>query len=370
MSSLKIIHTADLHLDTPFEGLPEEKIKIRRAGQRELLTRLVTLAFSERADLVLLSGDLLDSGNVYGETARLLERTLNSMPCPVVISPGNHDYYGEASPYISIPDSERVRIFRDEKIERADFPKLGVSVFGAGFTGRAAADLLRGFSAEREDGIINLMCIHGEVSDNGRYNPVTQQDIALSGMDYIAFGHIHSASGLKKSGNTYYSWPGCPEGRGFDETGDKRVNVIEIDRESRSVSLRYADISRYRYTNLAVDISGEDPLLAVHRLLPDDTERDIYRIKLTGETEEGVDIRRLYSNLEGMFFHLEISDCTKLKTDVWERAGEDTLRGLFLKKLKERYDASKTPEERELIERAARHGLNALEGRRETEIDY
>ena len=56
MSKLKILHSADLHLDSPFEGLTAGKAAIRRGEQRQLLSALSGLARDEKADIVLLSG--------------------------------------------------------------------------------------------------------------------------------------------------------------------------------------------------------------------------------------------------------------------------------------------------------------------------
>ena len=61
MSALKILHAADLHLDSPFEALSANKAALRRAEQRELLSRLAELAVKEKVQLVLLAGDLMDS---------------------------------------------------------------------------------------------------------------------------------------------------------------------------------------------------------------------------------------------------------------------------------------------------------------------
>ena len=68
MSKMKILHAADLHLDSPFEGLPAAKAAQRRQEQRELLKKIAHTAEAERAELVLLSGDLLDSDSAYMET--------------------------------------------------------------------------------------------------------------------------------------------------------------------------------------------------------------------------------------------------------------------------------------------------------------
>ena len=58
---IRILHAADLHLDSPFEGLPEEKAALRRAEQRELLRELAQLRAESGAQLVLLPGDIFDS---------------------------------------------------------------------------------------------------------------------------------------------------------------------------------------------------------------------------------------------------------------------------------------------------------------------
>ena len=73
---LKILHAADLHLDSPFEALPGGKAAIRRAEQRRRLGALAELAAAEDVDLVLLSGDLLDSNISYFETGEELIRCL------------------------------------------------------------------------------------------------------------------------------------------------------------------------------------------------------------------------------------------------------------------------------------------------------
>ena len=124
-------------------------------------------------------------------------------------------------------------------------------------------------------------------------------------------------------------------------------------------------IASRRYEEMKVDVTGSDPLLAVHTQLPDETVSDIYRIVLTGETEQSPDMNRLYAALSELFFELQLRDETRLRRSVWERAGEDTLRGLFLMKLKKRYDAAGTEEQRLAIEQAARWGLAALDNREE-----
>ena len=362
MSKLKILHAADYHLDTPFEGLPEEKTKLRRTEQRMLLSSLAELARNERVDLILLPGDLVDGERVFYETEKAMSAAFGSVACPVVIAPGNHDCYTPKSIYSRTRLPDNVFVFGKNEIECFEFDDLGVRVFGAAFTDKTSKPLLEGFHAERYPGTINLLCLHGEIGvRDSRYCPVTTKQLEESGIDYAAFGHIHKGSGLRKAGETYYSWPGCPEGRGFDETGERFVSIVEIDRESYDVSLTNVSIARRKYEILEADISSTEPILAIHSILPDDTQRDIYRIVLKGETDCTPDIAMLQNSLEGLFFHLQILDETTLAVDIWEKAGNDTLRGIFLAKLKAMHDAAADEEERSIVEQAARWGLAALD---------
>ena len=367
MRTIKIIHSADLHLDSPFEGLSAAKAAVRRAEQRLLLQALADLTAQENADLVLLSGDLLDSSTTFQETGEELIRSLGCIPAPVFIAPGNHDFYSSRSPYARLKLPDNVHIFTENAITYLSVPSADARVYGAAFLDRFSLPLLRGFHAERKPGVYNILCLHGEYCNPASsYDPISDEDLAASGMDYAALGHIHEASGLRKTGATWFSWPGCPEGRGFDETGEKTVNIIELTGDS--CVLRTASIASRCYRTLSLDVSSVDPLLAIHTTLPDDTVRDIYRITLTGDTVEPPDLRKLYQNLEEMFFSLQLRDETRLRKSVWDAAGEDTLRGIFLAKLRSRYEAAMDEEQRTQIEQAARWGLAALDNAEEVMI--
>ncbi len=69
---IRILHAADLHLDSPFDALSEEKAALRRREQRSLLRSLAEIRAEKRADIVLLSGDLFDSDSSWAETEELL----------------------------------------------------------------------------------------------------------------------------------------------------------------------------------------------------------------------------------------------------------------------------------------------------------
>lgn len=363
MSTVKLLHAADLHLDSPFDGLPEAKAAQRRIEQRELLGAIADLARDNEVDLVLLAGDLLDSDSAYGETAEELVRVLAGINAEVIISPGNHDWYSNRSPYNRLHFTSNVHIFTKNVIECIGMPEIGARVYGAAFTDKYSAGLLRGFSVEKKPNTVDIMCIHGELGKTSQYNPISEDEIAASKLDYIALGHIHQASGLKKAGNTYYSWPGCPEGRGFDELGEKFVNLVTLaDGECR---MSPVSISRRKYEILTIHVGDDDVLQTIENNLPENTKNDVYRIILRGETDSAPNIAALKAELEDRFFSLQLRDETVLRRDIWEKAGEDSLRGLFLQKLKAMLDRAGDENEKEKIVQAARWGLAALDRREE-----
>ncbi|MBR2481704.1 MAG: DNA repair exonuclease, partial [Oscillospiraceae bacterium] len=187
-------------------------------------------------------------------------------------------------------------------------------------------------------------------------------EIAATGLDYLALGHIHQQSAVQKAGQTHWAYPGCPEGRGFDELGEKGVLAGEIGKGS--AELRFMPLARRKYEILTVDVTDREAEEAVRQALPASAAMDIIRVRLVGETEEkGVDLYRLQERLGGLCYALELRDETTVRLDLAAAAGEESLRGLFLRRMREKIADAETDEEKRIAEDALRMGLAALSGR-------
>lgn len=353
MRELKILCTSDWHLDSPFEGLSASKARLRRDEQAELLEELVQLADRERVDIVLFSGDILSSRCSYYETGETLVRALRGIRVPVFISPGESDFYTARCPYAGLRLPDSVHVFSKSEIECVELAEIGARVFGGAYT-ESAVPSLDSFFAGRYDGFSNILCLYGEYG------------LEMSGIDFASLGGRHAASGLKKVGDTWYSYPGSPQGRGFDECGERSVSIITLD--DKSCSIHQHCIASRQYKTLEVDVTGKEPLIALHTSVPDDTLSDIYRIVLTGECAAAPDLNALRASLAELFFDIELIDRTHLPQSVWDKAQENSLRGVFLRKLREKYDSTDNDGEKEKIERAARWGLSALDNGNEVAV--
>ena len=355
--SIKILHTADLHMDSPFETLGADLAAARRGEQREMLGRVADLVNSGGVELVLCSGDLLDSASSYYETAQALIAAFSDMRAEVFIAPGNHDYYCAKSPYSYLDFSPNVHIFKSSQMESVELPRLGCRVYGAAFTSTSSRPLLTGFRAE-DDGFINIMAMHGDIAGD-IYNKITPQEIAASGLDYLALGHIHAFSGIKKSGGTTYAYPGCPLGRGFDETGRRGVITGEVSKGG--ADLRFTPLGGREYRIVEIDLTGKsDVISAICDGTTQEDKQSICRVLLRGEYEGGFDCDAVVSALIRVFYHVSVKNETRPRRDLWKGAGEDTLRGLFLSEMRSQYDAA-GEDMKEQITLAVRYGLAALD---------
>ena len=356
---LRFLHAADFHLDSPFAALGGEKAALRRQEQRRQLRELADLA--KGTDLVLLAGDLLDSARAYGETREAMEEFFSALKMPVFIAPGNHDYYTPQCPYDRMCLPENIHLFTRGEPEAVSLPELDCTVWGAAFRSDRSGPLLRGFRAPAEG--IQLMVLHGEATEGqSKYSPITREDMEASGPDYLALGHKHTCSGLQRAGKTWWAYPGCTLGRGFDETGEKGVLLGTL--EGETCTLEYRPLSGRRYRDLTVDVTGaESPEEAVLAALSPDWQEDILRITLRGEWETKPGMESLAEVLEDRCWSLDLRDETRLTRDIWKMADEDTLRGSFLRILRKQYETAGEEEKRERITRAARFGLAAMEYR-------
>ena len=354
---VKILHAADFHLDSAFGALSEERARQRRQECRQLIGRLVDYANDHGADLMLLCGDLFDGERVYAQTTEELAAALGRFHGGVIIAPGNHDPYTHRSPYAKGMWPENVHIFTQNTMEKLEFPQYGCTVYGAAFTAAEMAEP-EDFAAQGDG--VHLLAIHGEVGREGsRYRSLTPAWLERSGVDYAALGHVHEHRGVQRIGKTAYAYPGCPEGRGFDELGEKGFLFGTVDKES--VDLQFIPFARRRYDVLTVDVTDTDAAQVSADALRG-REEDICRLILTGEVDEKPDVAALAQRLSLFCWQLEMRDETRLRQDLWRGCGEDSLRGLFLANLREEYEKADS-QGRAVIEQAVRFGLAAMDDR-------
>lgn len=327
---IKILHSADWHLDSALQVRSEEQSRLLRKALSRVPEQIAALCKAQDCDMMLLSGDLFD-GPYTPDTLQILRRALESVSVPVLIAPGNHDHIGPDSPWLCVPWPENVHIFTQPAMEAFYIESLDCCVYGAGFTSMDCPGLLESFTS-RGDARYAVGILHADPTQpNSPYCPITVEQVKGSQLDYLALGHIHKG-GSFRAGKTLCAWPGCPMGRGYDETGEKGVLIVTID---DTANARFVSLNTPRFHDM--EISADS---ALSDILPPVGNEDFYRITLNGASEppDIAAILKEYSR----FPNLELRDRTTPPVDIWGTADEDTLTGMYFKLLQ---DAMQTGDE-------------------------
>lgn len=351
---LKLLHSADWHLDAPFGGFTEQQRKLLRAEQRKIPGKIADLCRREGCDLVLLAGDIFD-GKATRETMDVLKTALREMKVPVLIAPGNHDFCQPGSPWLTEKWPDNVLVFTGG-MEMVPIPALDCRIYGAGFQSMDSPSLMERFQICGEE-TYQIGVFHGDpVQKNSPCNPVTAHQVRHSGLNYLALGHIHKA-GAFRAGSTICAWPGCPMGRGWDETGEKGVCIVTLGEQ---MDIRAVSLDTLRFCQLDVDIDG-DAERALEAALPAGETMDFYRVNLTGSgSVNPAALKRSFARVP----NLELRDMTEAPVDPWESAGEDSLEGIYFQMLQRKL--KKEPENEKDIQLAAEISRKLLLGKEVT----
>lgn len=321
---MKIIHTADLHLGSALSELPAEKRERRAEEIAGAFRRTVSYARDNGIKLIMLCGDVFDGDRPRKADRDFFYGVIESNPdIDFLYLRGNHDTDEE---FIR-RDIANLKTFSTEWTSY-DYGEAVIS--GVELPAGDCSAALSVLKLERDR--FNIVMLHGPVSASVS----TGGDISLpllrdKGIDYLALGHFHSykADALDERGIYVYS--GCPEGRGYDECGDKGFVILDTftrqftfhKTATRAVTERTADISLLS--------SVSEVLEAISGALEGTQSGDIARVVLTGKTE--LDIPALRSRIEGYFaqrfFHFEIKDKTERRAPAEDYSRSASLKGEF-----------------------------------------
>ena len=299
---IKILHSADWHLDAPMSGYTPEILRTLQSESRKIPQTITRLCKEEGCDLLLLAGDLFD-GAASSETVSSVQSALAALDIPVIITPGNHDYCHPGSPYMKEGWPDNVHIFKKAQIESIAIPELDCRIYGAGYEAMDCPGLLKRFSKEGTEKY-HIGVFHADATTvSSPYFPVNRHQVQESGLDYVALGHIHKQGSLS-AGDAVCLWPGCPMGRGFDELGVKGVIRVDLDQQADA---RFVPLDTPRFFDETVNVS-DDPAAAVAAVLP--------------------------------VPNLTLRDETRPEPELWKNIDTDTMEGLVFSYLKETADTS------------------------------
>jgi len=374
----RLLHLADLHLGWAPHDLPPAVAEARRAARDARLDEAVALALRERVDAVVIVGDLFeryDPPSALVARARSALARLTDAGVAVVTIPGNHDeltYPG--SVFRRELDRWPGIVVRDAAPARVATFELGgerVHVHALAFIGGVSEAItsLAELPARDDDGY-HLFAAHGTLVNaalelqGDRSLPLPRAVLAAAGYDYVALGHIHRPS-EQRLGRSLAVYPGCVGGKGFDDPGSGAWTIVHLG--PQGARTEHVAHSGQRLHDLELDVGAYDDAAALRAALMSllaPLADDLVRVRLTGAAPVDIDAAALSAECAQRALFLRIEDRTtsisESLLDVW--AASPTVRGAFVRRLREGIAASSDEQERRRLQRALRFGLDAMSG--------
>ena len=351
---MKFLHTSDIHIDSPLTSrLSADKVRQRRRELLRNFSRLVSSAKENGAEAIIIAGDLFDSERI---SRKAIDTAFDIIEEAEDITffylQGNHE--GEA--FIS---------------SGRELPK-NLKTFDKDWTYYQLGNLTVAGRSEIREGMFqslalpvdgkNIVILHGEIRDKSSApESIGLKEAAGRNIDYLALGHYHSHSAeiIDERGVAIYS--GTPEGRGFDEAGDKGFVILNTD--GARVSYEFKSFASRKLHIIPVDLTGilktaeiNENVRASVRNIP---YSDIVRVELLGKYSPALwkDTESLLKEFGDRFYYFEIKDSSKIAINPEDYKFDKSLKGEFIRTVSE--DPSLDEETKERIIAC---GINALMG--------
>jgi len=283
-SFMRFVHAADLHIDSPlqglsnYEGAPVDRI---RGATRRALEKLVDLCLEQHIDFLLLAGDIYDgewrdysTGLFFSaQMSRLREAQI-----PVVLVRGNHDAKSRVARHLKLP--ENTHELSTRRAESYVLEELDVAIHGRGFGSKTTTEDLAATFPLAETGLFNIGLLHTSLDGregHASYAPTTVDELLSKDYDYWALGHVHRREIVRS--DPWIVFPGNLQGRHARETGPKGAMVVTVQ-EGAVTDVRHAELDVVRWEQIEVEAPEESSADAVV---------DLIRSRLEDAAEEAED---------------------------------------------------------------------------------
>ena len=397
---VRLIHTADLHLDSAFSSrFSKEEAEERRRNLLIAWNKLLQYGIERKVQAILISGDLFDSPVVSRSTMEIFLSSIRKNPeISFFYLRGNHDtkntfrFRDDLPKNLFLFSKEGKKYRLKEKLvllgqefygteRRSEFPEESYGtesllelpeepeelVEEELLSPSSSKDAVQSiWNLKEED--CNILMLHGALREGGP-EVQNEQGISLKQLSrypihYLALGHIHKRE-EGKCGSLYYIYPGCLQGRGFDEEGEKGFYYLEIEEETKEIKAEFVPLKEGEFRIIPLFLSEEDGTLDAEEKIRESLKKegaeakDSVRIILKGEkrAEEERNLRYLEKQLEEEYAYIEIKEETKLKLRKEEFIHEKGLKGEFLRMVCESESLSEEEKEKLMI-----LGIGLLQG--------
>lgn len=355
---MKIIHCADLHLDSKIDTIPSDKARTRRDEILRTFERLCDYAVRNDVTAVIIAGDMFDTSRVSIKTrGRILQAISSADGVDFLYLSGNHDDDNFLSNLEEVPNN--LKVFGDEWTK---FRYDNVTISGVKLNSKNSGTFYDNLILE--EGEVNIVTLHGQIvgykSDDAA-EIISTPRLKGKNIDYLALGHIHKYAEGQLDSRGKYAYSGCLDGRGFDETGEKGFVLIDV--KNNKTSYEFIPFSSRCLYEVELNVDGFDSWFefkdfAVKELTGGYPLTSLIKVVLKGRhtIDFIIDKEGLAKRLGEEFFFVKVYDRTDLKYNIEDYANDKSVLGEFIRAIDE------SDMENHMKNEVIMCGINALKG--------
>ncbi|WP_081844271.1 metallophosphoesterase family protein [[Clostridium] aminophilum] len=368
--NMRICHCADLHLDSKMTThLTDEQAKERKNELLHNFIRLVDYVKTKNISAVIIAGDLFDKKTISVHAKNIVFETIRANPnIKFYYLQGNHDLSNIIESLDVVP--ENLFTFKDTWTSYIinDNENYKIVLTGIELENQNSADVYSTLFLQPES--YNIVTMHGQLSQYGVKDDAEVIDLSKlknKNIDYLALGHIHQYQDGKLDARGSFCYPGCLEGRGYDETGDHGFVVIDINEKTHLATREFIPFAMRKLYEIPVDVSNCNSTSDIIRNIEaeltnyDCKETDLVKFVLTGEADVKAekDLSLIVKTFNGRFYCVRAKDHSKIAIDYESYSLDTSLKGEFVRLIKQD-ESIKEDDKREMI-RCALQVLNGEE---------
>lgn len=357
---MRLIHCADLHLDSKMESnLSTTKAKERRDELMHTFYSMVDYAKDKGVKVIIIAGDMFDTAkNIQVRIKnRVLEKIEEAALIDFIYLRGNHD----RTDFFENLEEKPKNLYTFTN-SWSEIQYGNVSIYGYELSKETKSSIYSELSLKEDR--INIVTLHGQESnytDDNDGEIININMLQNKNIDYLALGHIHKYKFDKLDARGNYCYSGCLEGRGFDELGEKGFVLLDINEDT--IKHEFIPFAKREFHEVKVELDGylkeSEISNKIKKSLADIDSKDLVKVILTGEIDEetNFDIDFILKDIGDKFYFIKIDQQLELKIKYEKYLKDVSLKGEFVKLVKNSKLSESEKKETILT------GLRALEGR-------
>ena len=327
---MKLIHCADIHLDSPMEThMTAEQASKRNTEILRSFIRMTEYAEENGVRAVIIAGDLFDGDRVTTRTVEtVLDAVRRTPQVDYLYLPGNHDEAARAFSDQPLPANLKQFSRQWQTYVYEDAAISGIELCDENM------DTLYQ-SIPHPNGCVNIVSLHGQTGTVSGPDRINLNLLKNRGIDYLALGHIHAYSAQALDARGIYCYSGCLEGRGFDECGEKGFVLLTVG--NGQISHEFVPFCCRRLHRIQVDITGltrnPEILLRMKTATQEVSSEDMAEFILTGSVDPTADIAVPYlqERIKSDFFFCKVKNASRMAIDPEDYKNDISLKGEFIR---------------------------------------